>query len=83
MSFEQNGEAWPACWVSAAGQSYAPVSGSHPPNPQLQQVITDYNSLRKQTYRRLPSKELRERLCIDDLALVLQQNRLQWYGCVL
>ena len=29
---------------------------------------------------RLPSKELRERLGIDDIALVLQQNRLHWYG---
>ena len=32
---------------------------------------------------RFPSKELRERLCIDDIALVLQQNRLRWYGQVL
>jgi len=32
---------------------------------------------------RLPSKELRERLGIDDTALVLQQNRLRWYGHVL
>ena len=32
---------------------------------------------------RLPSKELRERLGIDDIALVLQQNRLCWYGHVL
>ena len=31
---------------------------------------------------RLPSKELRERLGIDDIA-VLQQNRLRWYGHVL
>jgi len=31
---------------------------------------------------RLPSKELRERLCIDDIALVLQQNRLRWHGHV-
>ena len=30
----------------------------------------------------LPSKELRERLGIDDIALVLQQNRLRWYGHV-
>jgi len=29
---------------------------------------------------RLPSKELREILGIDDIALVLQQNRLHWYG---
>jgi len=29
---------------------------------------------------RLPSKELRERLGIDDIALVLQQNRLRWHG---
>jgi len=32
---------------------------------------------------KLPSKELRERLGIDDIALVLQQNRLRWYGHVL
>ena len=32
---------------------------------------------------RLPSRELRERLGIDNIALVLQQNRLRWYGHVL
>ena len=32
---------------------------------------------------RLPSKELRERLGIDDIALVLQKNRLCWYWHVL
>jgi len=32
---------------------------------------------------RLPSKKLRERLGVDDIALVLQQNRLRWYGHVL
>jgi len=32
---------------------------------------------------RLPNKELRERLGVDDIALVLQQNRLRWYGHVL
>jgi len=32
---------------------------------------------------RFPSKELRERLGIDDITLVLQRNRLQWYGHVL
>ena len=32
---------------------------------------------------RLPSKEMRERLGTDDIALVLQQNRLHWYGHVL
>ena len=32
---------------------------------------------------RLPSKELRERLGVDDIALVLQQNRLRWYGHML
>ena len=32
---------------------------------------------------RLPSKELRERLGVDDIALVLQQNRLRWYRHVL
>ena len=32
---------------------------------------------------RLPSKVLRERLGIDDIALVLQQNRLCCYGHVL
>jgi len=29
---------------------------------------------------RVPSKELRERLGIDYIMLVLQQNRLRWYG---
>jgi len=32
---------------------------------------------------RVPTEELRERLGLDDLILVLQQNRLQWYGHVL
>ena len=32
---------------------------------------------------RLSTKELRERLGIDDIALVLPQNRLRWYGHVL
>jgi len=32
---------------------------------------------------RLPSKELRVRLGVDDIALILQQNRLRWYGHVL
>jgi len=32
---------------------------------------------------RLPSKEVRERLGVDDIALILQQNRLLWYGHVL
>ena len=32
---------------------------------------------------RLPSNELRERLGIDDIALVLQQNRLRQYEHVL
>jgi len=32
---------------------------------------------------RVPSKELRERLGIDYVILVLPQNRLQWYGHVL
>jgi len=32
---------------------------------------------------RFRSKELRERLGIDDIALVLQQNRVHWYGHVL
>jgi len=32
---------------------------------------------------RLPSKALCERLGIDDIALVLQQNSLRWYGHVL
>jgi len=30
----------------------------------------------------VPSKELRERLGIDDITLILQQNRLRWYGHV-
>jgi len=32
---------------------------------------------------RFPSKELRERLGIDDTILIIQQNRLRWYGHVL
>ena len=32
---------------------------------------------------RVPSKELRERLGIDDIILILQQNRLRRYGHVL
>ena len=32
---------------------------------------------------RVPSKELRERLGIDDIILILQQYRLRWYGRVL
>jgi len=32
---------------------------------------------------RVPSKELRGRLQLDDIISVLQQNRLQWYGHVL
>jgi len=32
---------------------------------------------------RVPSKELRERLGIDDIILILQQNMLPWYGHVL
>jgi len=32
---------------------------------------------------KVPSKELTERLGIGDIILVLQQNRLQWYGRVL
>jgi len=32
---------------------------------------------------RVPSKELRERLGIDNMILILQQNRLRWYRHVL
>ena len=32
---------------------------------------------------RVPSKELRETLGIDDIILILRQNRLRWYGHVL
>ena len=31
----------------------------------------------------LPSKKMRERLGVDDIILILQQNRLCWYGHVL
>jgi len=31
----------------------------------------------------VPSKELRERLGIDDIILILQQNGLRWYEHVL
>ena len=32
---------------------------------------------------RVPSKELRERLGIDDIVLILRQDMLQWCGRVL
>jgi len=32
---------------------------------------------------RVPTKELRERLGIDDIILILEQNRLRWHGYVL
>jgi len=32
---------------------------------------------------RVPSKESRDRLGIDDITLIVQQNRLQWHGHVL
>jgi len=32
---------------------------------------------------RVPSKESRDRLGIDDIILIVQQNRLQWHGHVL
>jgi len=32
---------------------------------------------------RIPSKGLRERLGLDNIISVLQQNRLRWYGHVL
>ena len=32
---------------------------------------------------RIPSKGLRERLELDDIISILQQNRLEWYGPVL
>jgi len=35
------------------------------------------------TEDRFPNRELRERLGVDDIVLVLQQNRLRWYGHVL
>jgi len=41
------------------------------------------NVMVKDRVRRVPSKELRERLGIEDTILILQQNRLRWYGhCV-
>jgi len=35
------------------------------------------------SYERVPSKQFREILGLDDIISVLQQNRLQWYGHVL
>ena len=32
---------------------------------------------------RVPTNELRERLGIDDVILILEQNRLRWHGYVL
>jgi len=31
---------------------------------------------------RVPCKQLRDRLGINGIISVLQQNRLRWYGCV-
>jgi len=40
-------------------------------------------ALSYKTDNKVRSKELRESPGIDDIALVLQQNRLRWYGHVL
>jgi len=32
---------------------------------------------------RVPSKGLRERLGLDDIISIIQQNRLRWYGQLL
>jgi len=40
------------------------------------------DSSHNQWYR-FPCRELRDRVGIDDIALVLQPNKLRWYGCVL
>ena len=54
----------------------------------LQQVETRmvrwmYTGSNVKVKDRVPSKELRERLGIDDIISILQQNRLRWYGHVL
>jgi len=40
-------------------------------------------NVKTKTKDRVRSKEFRERLGIDDIILILQQNRLRWYGHVL
>ena len=57
----------PTCASESAGNSYAMM------------YLLGENCL----LTLLPSKELRERLGVDDIALVLQQNRLRGYGHVL
>ena len=46
-------------------------------------MFVSVTKLKVKVKDRVPSKELRERLGIDDIILVLQQNRLRWYGHVL
>jgi len=77
--------------TSAAGNSNHPMHVNCCRHP-VKQLQYQYNIIRPHQVRwmcgvklkeRLPSKELRERLGTDDIALVLQQNRLRWYGDVL
>jgi len=56
----------------------------------LQSIVKDRYEMRMVRWMcnvkvqdRAPSKELREKLGIDDIILILQQNRLRWYGHVL
>ena len=50
--------------------------------------VRQWSAVRSAVFRptevkdRVPSKELRERLRIDDIILILKQNRLRWYGHV-
>jgi len=46
-------------------------------------VALERAEIRMLRWKRVPSNELRERLAIDDIILILQQNRLRWYGHVL
>jgi len=81
-------------WVPAVNQLCKPVcncqsccrllqihADTHTPCMSTFTVID--NDIGRIATLSLRNKELRERLGIDDIILILQQNRLRWYGHVL
>ena len=56
---------------------------NHAGTPPLSFLQVFFYSLLCSVKDRFPSTELRVRLAIDDITLVLQQNKSQWYGHVL
>ena len=70
----------------------ANTNHSSTPNLRIAHLITSLGTPEMRIVRwmcgvklhnRVPSKELRGKLGLDDIILVLQQNRLRWYGHVL